>query len=156
MSEWTDYLRYAFWFSVLFSIVGTVAMPLLIVRMPADYFLRSERSPLRDRAECSPLRCVGWMARNSIAGLLAIAGLIMLFTPGQGTLLLLVALWIADFRRKRKLEKRLVSLPGVTRGINVLRRQANQPPLQLVACASSEDKHRGASDREARTHATRS
>lgn len=72
-----------------------------------------------------------WIARNVLATLFLVAGLVMLVTPGQGVLMILASLWMADFPGKRKMEQRIISLPRVAKTINRLREKAGKPPLEL-------------------------
>lgn len=66
-------------------------------------------------------------------------GVIMLFTPGQGILMILAALWLAEFPGKWHLERRIIALPGVAASINRVRHRAGRPPLILrdKPCRSS-------------------
>jgi len=54
----------------------------------------------------------------------------MLFTPGQGALMILVALSIAPFSGKDRIERRIVALPGVLATLNMIRPKAGRPPLE--------------------------
>lgn len=63
--------------------------------------------------------------------LLLLAGVIMLVTPGQGVITVLIGLILMDFPGKYGLERKLVTQPAVLRSINWLRAKADQPPLVL-------------------------
>ncbi len=54
----------------------------------------------------------------------------MLFTPGQGALMILVALSIAPFSGKDRIARRIIALPGVLATLNMIRVIAGKPPLQ--------------------------
>ncbi len=49
--------------------------------------------------------------RNLYGGLLIIAGVIMLFTPGQGLLTLLAGFLLLDFPGKRRTWRKILSYP---------------------------------------------
>lgn len=53
----------------------------------------------------------------------------MLFTPGQGILMILVAISIATFPGKDQIERRIIALPGVLATLNMIRAKAGRPPL---------------------------
>ncbi len=60
-----------------------------------------------------------------------LAGAIMLFTPGQGILVILVGLWLAEFPGKRQLERKIIAIPGVVASINQVRLRAGRSPLTM-------------------------
>ncbi|PKM21770.1 MAG: hypothetical protein CVV10_07655, partial [Gammaproteobacteria bacterium HGW-Gammaproteobacteria-14] len=73
---------------LIMGIASTIAIPWLILRMPADYFVTRKR-PKLDRS------LLGWLiliGRNVVAVILLVAGLIMLLLPGQGLLTILIAI----------------------------------------------------------------
>lgn len=110
-------------------IVGAILAPIVIARMPADYFLRGPHD--RVGAGPGPLR-IGLRWLKNIAGvLLVLAGIAMLVLPGQGVLTMLVGLSLLDFPGKRRLELRLLGISTVRRVAQAIRRRAGQPPLQL-------------------------
>lgn len=103
-----------------------VAIPWIVVRLPASYF-RHEHPPLPDRF--SPGRVLRIAAKNLAGAVFILAGLAMLILPGQGILTLLIGVSLINFPGKRALEKRLVSYPRVFRAINWLRKRAGKPPM---------------------------
>jgi hypothetical protein len=58
-------------------------------------------------------------------------GLLMLVTPGQGVLTILVGVTLLDFPGKRALELWIVRQPAVLRVTNWMRAKAHREPLQL-------------------------
>ncbi len=104
----------------LVMFVGTLAaIPLIAVRLPADYFV----APIPKRR--------GWVvALRSVAGvLLILAGVAMLVLPGQGMLTILVGVSLLDFPAKRRIERRILGQRNVLHGINRLRQARGKPPL---------------------------
>ena len=124
-------VRYLFWLAVAISVIGTLLLPLLAIRIPVDYFSRPTTLDHSAREGRVGLRAVSTILRNTLAIMLFAAGIVMLFTPGQGLLMLLVALWLANFPGKRNLERRLVSIPGVLMTIDKIRAKGGKPPLQM-------------------------
>lgn len=112
---------------LLMFLGSLVAMPLIIVLMPRDYFLRMERGLLRPR----PLQRVLHVLKNLIGGILFLAGIAMLVLPGQGLLTILIGLSLIDFPGKHRLQLRLVRNPRIRRSIQWIRHRAGRPPLEL-------------------------
>lgn len=120
---------------------GTLAVvPLLVMAMPADYFLRERRSARRH-----PLALVRALLKNLLGLVIAAAGLVMLVTPGQGILTILIGLGMLNFPGKRALELRLVGRPGVRAAIDWIRRRGNRQPLLLPGVTESSSRHHGRS-----------
>jgi hypothetical protein len=69
-------------------------------------------------------------AKNLLGGILVLAGLIMLLTPGQGLLTLLAGLVIMNYPGKFALERWLITRPLVLPAVNRLRRRRSHPPLR--------------------------
>ncbi|WP_341502144.1 hypothetical protein [Gallaecimonas sp. GXIMD4217] len=107
---------------LVMAIISMIAVPFLIVQMPADYFLDKVR-----HRQHGPLPYLIWLLRNAMAVLLLTAGIIMLFTPGQGLLTLLFAVMVSDLPGKYWLERKLVARPGVLKAINWVRRRYGRP-----------------------------
>lgn len=99
----------------------------LIVRMPADVFLRERVVDPTPRGRLKRL------ARNTLGTLLIVLGLVLSLpgVPGQGLLTVLLGLVLLDGRGKRKLELKLLQRPGLRRSINRLRQRFGREPLQL-------------------------
>ena len=99
----------------------------LIVRMPADVFLRERVVDPTPRGRLKRL------ARNTLGTLLIVLGLVLSLpgVPGQGLLTVLLGLVLLDGRGKRKLELRLLRRPGIRRSIDRLRQRFGREPLQL-------------------------
>ncbi len=71
------------------------------------------------------------IGKNLLGGLLIVAGLIMLVTPGQGVLSILLGLVLVDVPGKRKVERKIIERKSVLKVVNRLRARAGQPPLEF-------------------------
>lgn len=112
--------------------VGTLAfIPLLVARLPVDYFASPRRHPPPWCARHPGLTLFYHLVKNVLGVLFLVGGFIMLFTPGQGLLSLLIGVSLTDFPGKYRLERALVSRPGVARAVQWMRRKAGREPLQL-------------------------
>jgi small-conductance mechanosensitive channel len=117
--------------SLLTLLLVLLAVPWVVARLPADYFVaeRRRRADESERAWHHPLLNI---LRNLLGAVLALLGLLMLLTPGQGLLTLLAGLLLMNFPCKYRLERWLVQRPGVFSGLNWLRgkvgKAAFEPP----------------------------
>jgi hypothetical protein len=114
--------------SILVFLVSLVALPAILIVMPADYFTR-EAQPAQ-RARHPLVRFLVLAVKNFLGLLLFSAGFMMLFTPGQGILAMVAGLWLMDVPGKRSLERRIVARPGVLAAINRLRTACGRPHLK--------------------------
>lgn len=115
--------------SVVMFFGSLAAIPVLLARMPADYFARSE-SPFTSWRRRHPVAGgVLLVARNVLGVVLLLAGLAMMVLPGQGIITVLVALTLLNFPGKRKLELWIIRRRQVRSAIDWIRRRAGRPPL---------------------------
>jgi len=116
--------------SLVMFLVGLLAMPLVVSRIPADYFAHERRPAGRfaDRHWLS--RVVLFVLKNLLAVVLLVCGLAMLVLPGQGLLTILVGFLLLDFPGKYRVERWLVARRFVHRPINWLRDKRGRPPLR--------------------------
>lgn len=117
------------------SIVGFVgsliAIPFVLIRLPPQYF--DERYPRTWMQERHPvLRWIGLVLKNVVGVVFLLAGIAMLFLPGQGVLTMLIGISLMDFPGKRHLESKLIGLPAVLKTINKLRHKFGRPPLTMA------------------------
>jgi len=122
------------WLTVV-SVVGfigsLIAIPLILVRLPSDYFdTRTPRHWMKDHHPV--LRLTGLVIKNVVGVVFLLAGFVMLFLPGQGLLTMLVGISLMDFPRKRALEAKMVGQPPLLGVINAMRKKFDKPPLTLA------------------------
>ncbi len=72
------------------------------------------------------LRCL----KNLLGAVLVVVGIVMLVTPGQGLLSILLGLMIMNYPGKYQLERWIIRQPVIFRAVNGLREKNGQPPLQ--------------------------
>lgn len=110
-------------------LVGTIALlPFVLIQIPEDYFLPGHESKLRRHPVA---RAFVIIARNVLALVLLAAGIAMLFLPGQGLLTIVVALIVADFPGKRRIELAILRRPAILRAVNRMRAKLRHPPLRM-------------------------
>lgn len=113
--------------------ISVVGVPWYLRRLPADYFSRREQLKLGAPPGDSPRwRLVLVVLKNGIGAMLVLAGIAMLVLPGQGVATLIVGLLMLDFPNKKRMQRRVLSVPPVLRAVNSLRQRAGQPPLVVT------------------------
>jgi len=134
--EWVRIHEIAFWWIGTLSMatfVGTlIIIPILIVRIPADYFMREKQ--IADpcyKKQYAVICLIGLAIKNLLGLIFIIAGLAMLFLPGQGFITILIGIMMLNFPGKLAMERRIVQQPTVLRAINWMRTKANRPVLKV-------------------------
>lgn len=122
---------WAFALSMVTFFGSMIALPLILARMPPDYFLRPRRTAAAFSRHHPALRIALLLTKNVVGVVFVLVAIPMLAGPGQGVLTLLIGITLLDIPGKRRLELWLVRLPRVLRAINWIRRKADRPPLQL-------------------------
>jgi hypothetical protein len=116
--------------SLLALVATAIGIPWVVARLPHDYFSRRSRAAWRRTAdEPFPALVLG-AAKNVLGAVLLILGVIMLVTPGQGVLTILIGMMLMNFPGKYRVERWLVRRPGVLRALNWLRRRRGQAPFE--------------------------
>ena len=122
------------WFAVssVFMFVGTlIAIPVILMRLPADYFdIRKPRPWMENHHPI--LRLLGHIVKNVVGAIFLFAGFLMLFLPGQGVLTMLIGLSLIEFPGKRRVEAKIVGQSTVLSTINAMRAKFDKPPLIIA------------------------
>jgi len=133
MTDIIQQIQAHFWWLLLVSIgsfVATiVAVPMLLIRIPADYFAHDKRQPLTRARQHILVRVLLIVVKNTLGAVLILLGLLFLLTPGQGLLTMLVGLMLMNYPGKYQLERWLISRPAIYSSINWLRQRAHREPL---------------------------
>ncbi len=117
--------------SIIFFVGSLIAIPFILVRLPADFFdIRVPRPWMEDHHPV--LRLLGHLVKNAIGAVFLFVGFLMLFLPGQGILTMLIGISMLDFPSKRKLEAMLIGRPTVLNTINGMRAKFGKPPLIIA------------------------
>ena len=119
--------------SVVTFVASLVALPIIIARLPVDHFISQRARSLPWRRKSPLRRTVLVILRNLLGALLVLGGLLMLVLPGQGLLTIVIGLLMIDTPKKRAFQAWLLAWKPVNRGINWMRRKANQPEFMLSA-----------------------
>ncbi len=135
MIDWIRAQNMVLWWLALGSaltFIGTlVLVPILVARIPEDYFVSSKRSRSHWRSMHPVPGLALLVAKNVCGAILVLAGLAMLVLPGQGILTIVLGIMLLNFPGKYRLERRLARLRPVARSINWMRNRAGHPPLKV-------------------------
>jgi hypothetical protein len=112
------------------AFVGTlIVVPLLLVRLPTDYFCHGKRHPAPWAHHHPIIRGILLVGKNMLGALFLMAGFAMLFLPGQGLLTMVMGIVLLDLPVKYRLERWLIARRPILHGINWLRQRAGKPRL---------------------------
>jgi len=106
--------------------VGSIlAIPWLVRRLPADYFVRP---PPRHSLPVTILR-------NVLAVVLIGLGIAMLVLPGQGIVTVLIGLSLLDLPIKHRALRWILQRKKIQEGVQRLRAKKGKPPLVIPQAA---------------------
>ncbi len=111
--------------SMILILLSIVAIPVLLVRLPADYFTTRRKPPVKRGIVAMAI----FLLRNILATLLILTGLLMFLLPGPGLLVLLVGIATSTFAGKYYLERAIVRYRPVYDAVNWVRKSRGQPPI---------------------------
>ncbi len=121
------------WLTILIasglSILGGLLFATLVISsLPSDYFLPKKRT---SRIKQPVLRILLKVVKNLLALVFIIIGVLQLFLPGPGLLMLLIGIVISDIPGKRRLERKIIQSPPVLIAANNIRARFKRPVLRL-------------------------
>lgn len=116
--------------SILSFFIGLILVPIMITRIPDDYFSHHARHRLSKQSRHPIIQGILLSSKNLLGAILLLAGIVMLFIPGQGLLTLFAGLIVMNYPGKFRLESWLIRRPHVLSAFNWLRRKYGQRPLK--------------------------
>lgn len=145
MLEWIQTYEVAFWWaggaSLVVFVAALVIVPLIVVRIPPEYFADRRRPGMyRIYNYSKSVWLLLMVVKNAAGVVLVLAGIAMLVLPGQGVLTILFGIALMNFPGKFQLERWVVSRRPVLRLINGLRRRRGSPPLVLEESSKTSGK----------------
>ena len=132
--EWLEknsyILLYLGVFSFCFFFMSLFGIKYFAAKIPQDYFKNKQRvSKLKESS------IVLWLfymiTKNLIGYIFIILGILALVLPGQGILMILIGLVMSDYPGKQNLERRIISIKTVRRGINWLRKKSGVEEIEF-------------------------
>ncbi len=135
ISEWISGHQALLWWlgagSVVMFVGSVVGLPIMVARLPTDYFLDPPPDHDRWRDRHPALRMTVLMVKNLAGAVFLVGGIFMLLLPGQGVLAILIGIVLLNFPGKRRLERWIISQRAVLSSINWLRRKSGRSALKL-------------------------
>jgi len=119
---------WGFWLAVgsaAMFVISLISIPLIVARIPADYFSGRQRVRLRQPA----VEVIVLVLKNILGASLLLAGVIMLVTPGQGLMSILFGLMLMNYPGKYRLECWIIQRPMILHAINTMRKKRGKRPL---------------------------
>lgn len=113
--------------SAVVFVVSLVLMPWILGKIPIDYFTSSKQRKVEINNAWQLLIVV---IKTLLGFVLLIAGMIMLVTPGQGIVAILLGLFLMEFPGKRQLELKLIHNETTFKTLNWLRNKAGKLPFE--------------------------
>jgi hypothetical protein len=131
---WLENNSYIFFYlgilSILIFVFSIFGLRLFIIAIPSDYFINKKRvSALKNRSIL--LWIIYIVFKNIIGYVFIIMGLVALVLPGQGILMILIGLMMSDYPKKFDLEKKIITIKTVRKGINWIRIKSNVDKIKL-------------------------
>lgn len=129
-------------YETIFYLVGGISLaafavtlaiiPWLVLRIPEDYFAAERRRVIHQNRHWPPgLWLLLRILKNAAGAVFVAAGIVMLLTPGQGLLTIIVGLSLMNFPGKFRLERWLISRGSTLKIINRFRVRRGRPRLTL-------------------------
>jgi putative transmembrane protein PGPGW len=135
MFEWIGLPASALWWIAIASaalfLLALLLTPLMVTRIPVDYFAHPHRSDAAYPRNHLWFRWIWLILKNVLGYFFLFFGLLMLVLPGQGILTILIAFTLLDFPGKFRLQRWIVTRKGVLSSINWVRQRMGGEPLQL-------------------------
>jgi len=113
-------------------VLVVIAVPVIVIELPAGYFARPERGRFPWWARHPLVRLPFRVVKNALAVALLAIGIALLLLPGQGLLTMAVGVLLLDFPGKYHLERWLICRPRVLHVFNRIRARAGKPPFDRV------------------------
>lgn len=113
--------------------IASIALALVIViGWPVDQFKGETSPPFWERRHPA-VRMLGLGFKNVAGVVIVLLGIVMALpgVPGQGLLLILIGLTLVNFPGKRRLERKLIRRPAISRVVNMMRRRFGRPALEI-------------------------
>jgi hypothetical protein len=123
---WGNLLPWLLTFSLVAFVFSVFGVSIVLLRLPVDFL----SNPAPSKSSKSHLNwLISKLGRNVLGAIFLIVGIIMLLTPGQGILSIVVGLMLLDFPGKQNLIRKILTKPTIFRAINRMRASAKYAPL---------------------------
>jgi hypothetical protein len=125
-AQFEDYITLIVTASALIFVISLIFTPFLVSKIPHDYFTNAKYHKLEIEHFGHIVAVVG---RSALGLALVFLGFVMLFTPGQGILAIIVGLFLMEFPGKKRLECKIIQNEVTFKALNWMRKKFKQPPF---------------------------
>lgn len=133
--EWFRNYEVLIWWtgaaSVLMFLGSLCVIPIILIKIPADYFSSLETKYRINVRDLSFFRLLYLIFKNMVGIAFILAGFIMLLLPGQGILTIIVGMSLLNFPGKYRLVRNIIRNKIILDTINKLRSKADKPPIEV-------------------------
>lgn len=127
--DFRDIVTWLALLSLFTFILSLISLPYIIRRIPSDYFLKlSKEQPKVKGYDIKSVLII--LFRNIFGFFLLLAGVAMLFLPGQGLITILVSLILMDFPGKKRVVAYLTGRKSIQKSIDWVRKKAKKKPIK--------------------------
>jgi len=125
-NQYEAYIGFIVTVSALIFVASLILTPFLVSKIPQDYFtnLKYQRLDVKHLGHVIVV-----VARSIVGFILVLLGFVMLFTPGQGILAIIVGLFLLEFPGKKRLEHKIIENEVTFKALNWMRGKFGEPPL---------------------------
>ena len=115
--------------SLITFVLSLACIPWLVGLLPKTYFLFPPAPGLAAGRPLTPGRILILILRNCLGAALFLAGIAMLFLPGQGLITMVLGLAVMSFPYKKKLIQTICRSPSLRHGLDWLRTKTGREPF---------------------------
>ncbi|WP_176761132.1 PGPGW domain-containing protein [Desulforhopalus singaporensis] len=108
-------------------VLSLLLIPWMVARLPSTYFLDFSKS--RRPKAGNGLFLMLFVLKNLVGIVLLVAGIAMLFLPGQGILTILIALTVLSFPGKQRLIGAIIGSDKVQKSMDWIRKKKGKTPF---------------------------
>ena len=128
ISDNNQIIQWAGIVSVFLFFLSLFLLRYVILRLPKDYFITASS------ISKNPQKIVVRVAKNAVGFLLTICGIILLFTPGQGMITILIGLCLIDLAIVNQFKKKIINNSKVQKALNWIRIKKSVKPFNFPKC----------------------
>ncbi len=116
--------------SAITFIVSLFVIPFIISRLPHDFFSKIRQGHTSQNNNSKLYNLILFLLRNIFGFTFLLAGIIMLFMPGQGILTIVLGISLMVFPGKRRLVNLLIEQKSVQHSLNWIRRKTGKTEFE--------------------------
>ena len=132
ISDYNQIIQWAGIVSVFLFFLSLFLLRYVILRLPEDYFITA--SSISKSHSKSPQKIIVRVAKNAVGFLLTICGIILLFTPGQGMITILIGFCLIDLAIVNQFKKKIINNRKVQKALNWIRTKKSVKPFNFPKC----------------------